>query len=194
MPNISDILDKNKNKDKSKFTKKDYRPWNLGETMSSLEKVEEKKIDSPIKPGLVCESKSEPIHTSLDEIVKIASSKEVKKLKVNTIKENAIVTSSEDESITLSLENNILRLSGHQKELLIFIIRNLVNSTSLITLPIFAKELVENFATSLGTIKNAARRLEAKGLIKSVSQRARGGYFRFEVQEEVVSIGQRLIR
>jgi hypothetical protein len=189
MPNISDILDKNK--DKSKFTKKEYRPWNLGETMSSQVEVKDKKVDSPKKADLVDKNISESNNRLSVKEAKIAPSKAVVKPEVTPIKE---VTISLDEGETnLSFDDHILRLSGHQKELLIFIIRNLVNSKSLITLPIFSKDLVENFSTTLGTIKNAARRLEAKGLIKSVSQRARGGYFRFELTEEVVNIGQRLL-
>lgn len=189
MPNISDILDKNK--DKGKFTKKEYRPWNLGQTMSTQEDIKEKKSDSSSKVALVEQSISEPINQISEVPVQIASKKIVEK-EVTKIREEANINFTDRGAINLSAEDYMLKLTGRQKDLLIFIIRNIINSKSLITLPIYSKDLVANFSTTLGTIKSAARRLEAKGLIKSVSQRARGGHFRFEVKEEIVSIAQRL--
>ena len=138
MPKISDLIN-NKKAGKKKFTKKDYRPWSLGETLLP------DKNNGPAK-------------------------EETKK----------------------KAEEEVLRqLSGRQKELLILIVKDLVRNKSQVTSPMHAKDLLLQIPTSRGTIKNAARRLEEKGLIKSISKRGRGGFFRFVVDEEILNVVER---
>lgn len=189
MPNISDILDKNK--DKKKFSKKEYRPWNLSETLSNEKEVANEQIDYPVKVDPIKIAKHEPISQEPEESVQDVPLKSTSKTEVVQLEE-AETSFSHIEPTNLAVEDFLLQLSGRQKELLILIIRNLVDNKSLITSPMYAQSLVEKISTSLGTIKNAVRRLESKGLIKSASKRARGGYYRFEVKEEIVNIGQRL--
>ena len=189
MPNISDILDKNK--DKKKFSKKEYRPWNLSETLSNSKEIEDEKIDLPVKINAIKKVKQEPVSQPAEESVEKAPLKNNSNPDVIQL-ENAETSFSYLEPTNLAVEDFLLQLSGRQKELLILIIRNLVDNKSLMTSPMYAQSLVEKISTSLGTIKSAVRRLESKGLVKSVSKRARGGYYRFELEEEVLNIGQRL--
>lgn len=196
MPKISDILDKQKDK---KFTKKEYRPWNLSETLTSENKDAEL---APEKPSVQTDIINEPVTIENEKkgqkvVVETVQPEEVSS---KALRESATLIPKAEkpnnfvkpDSIQLSVEDHLLQLSGRQKELLILIIRNLVDNKTLVTSPMYSENLVKQISTSLGTIKNAVRRLEGKGLIKSISKRARGGYYRFEATEEVIMIGQRL--
>lgn len=187
MPKISDLI-RQKEK-KKKFTRKEYRPWNLSETLSKethdQELPEEDNVieivDTPaVAPVLV------------DKVVHVESHLAEMKLDKQAPPKEVTSSFTRPEKIDLSVDDLLIQLSGRQKELLILIIRNLIDHHSLVTSPMYAQSLIEKIKTSLGTIKNAVRRLEAKGLIKSISKRARGGFYRFEVREEVIQAGQRL--
>ncbi|MCS5712852.1 MAG: hypothetical protein AB7R69_05310 [Candidatus Babeliales bacterium] len=190
MPKISDLI--NQKDKKKKFTRKEYRPWNLSETLSK------ETTNQQIEPeNDVVEEVVEKVLTKVESVIpsKVVGNSippSLVKFEKQTDHKEPIANFVKPESIDLTVEDHLIQLSGRQKELLILIIRNLIDNHSLITSPMYAQSLVEKINTSLGTIKNAVRRLEAKGLIKSISKRARGGYYRFEVREEVIQAGQRL--
>lgn len=199
MPKISDILDKQKDK-KRKFTKTEYRPWNLSETLTSENESKEEIVSE--KPPVQVEEKIQTPkkeHQKVaEQVVKESIKKELEDKK-SEVEKSPVTQKVEIPSgfvkpdpAQVSVEDHLLQLSGRQRELLILIIRDLVDNKSLVTSPMYSENLVKQISTSLGTIKNAVRRLEGKGLIKSVSKRARGGYYRFEATEEVITIGQRL--
>jgi GTP-sensing pleiotropic transcriptional regulator CodY len=184
MPKISDlIVEKEK---KKKFVRKEYRPWNLSDTLSK----ETREYESLPESNVI-----EKVATIVEHDLKIVQSDSPSlaiKIDRQTNPKEHISSFIRPEKIDLTVDDLLIQLSGRQKELLILIIRNLIDHHSLVTSPIYAQFLVEKISTSLGTIKNAVRRLEAKGVIKSISKRARGGYYRFEVREEVIQAGQRL--
>lgn len=186
MPKISDLI-RQKEK-KQKFTRKEYRPWNLSETLSKENQEQE------IPESNVVENKVVPAVAPVlvDKVLQVQSQLSEPKLDKQLHSREVVSSFARPEKIDLSVDDLLIQLSGRQKELLILIIRNLIDHHSLVTSPMYAQSLVEKISTSLGTIKNAVRRLEAKGLIKSISKRARGGYYRFEVREEVIQAGQRL--
>lgn len=187
MPKISDLIrQKEKNK---KFTRKEYRPWNLSETLSKENHDQESSEESNVIEEVVVPTVAPVVIEKIAHVDLRAP--EVKVDKQVTTKD-VISSFTRPEQIDLSVDDLLIQLSGRQKELLILIIRNLIDHHSLVTSPMYAESLVDKIKTSLGTIKNAVRRLEAKGLIKSISKRARGGFYRFEVREEVIQAGQRL--
>lgn len=199
MPKITDILDKQKGS-KKKFAKKEYRPWNLGETLTSENQSKEEVVSE--KPPVQVEEKLEAakkespkvVEQVVKEPIKTESENKKSEVEKSPVAQKVEIPSGfvKPDPAKVSVEDHLLQLSGRQRELLILIIRDLVDNKSLVTSPMYSENLVQQISTSLGTIKNAVRRLEGKGLIKSVSKRARGGYYRFEATEEVITIGQRL--
>lgn len=192
MPKISDIIDDTQKDKRKKFVRKEYRPWNLTETVSSNIIKDEKKVQEPILlEEKVIESPAEilvsPIIEKNIQQKKVKVEPEIRLPAVQPVTSNDFIRT---DPAVLSIEDMLRQLSGRQKELFILILKNLIDNKSLITTPIYSVSLIEHIPTTLGTIKNAVRRLEAKGLVKSYSKRARGGYFRFEATEEVIHTGQ----
>lgn len=187
MPKISDLIrQKEKNK---KFTRKEYRPWNLSETLSKENDDHESSEESNAIEEVVAPTVAPVV---IEKVAHVDLRAPEVKVDKQVLSKDVISSFTRPEQIDLSVDDLLIQLSGRQKELLILIIRNLIDHHSLVTSPIYAESLVDKIKTSLGTIKNAVRRLEAKGLIKSISKRARGGFYRFEVREEVIQAGQRL--
>lgn len=192
MPKISEIIDQ-KDK-KKKFTRKEYRPWNLSETLSSDNK-EPKQVKQTIEVEPAQDITKKINISEKKYAVPEKQEEHIKENQVKQLESKEVFTQHaySKPEILISSEDLLIQLSGRQKELFILVLRNLIDNKSLITTPMYSKDLIESINTSIGTIKNAVRRLESKGLIKSVSKRARGGHFRFEVSEEIISIGQRLL-
>lgn len=187
MPKISDLIrQKEKNK---KFTRKEYRPWNLSETLSKENDDHESSEESNAIEEVVAPTVAPVV---IEKVAHVDLRAPEVKVDKQVLSKDVISSFTRPEQIDLSVDDLLIQLSGRQKELLILIIRNLIDHHSLVTSPMYAESLVDKIKTSLGTIKNAVRRLEAKGLIKSISKRARGGFYRFEVREEVIQAGQRL--
>lgn len=191
MPKISDIIDDTQKDKRKKFVRKEYRPWNLTETVSSSIQ-NEKKVQEPIlsvekdieSPAEILVS---PIIEKNTQEKQVKVESDIRLPAVKPVTSNEFVRTDPD---VLSIEETLIQLTGRQKELFIFILKNLIDNKSLITTPIYSASLIEAIPTTIKTISNAVRRLEAKGLVKSYSKRARGGYFRFEAREEVIQAGR----
>jgi hypothetical protein len=90
--------------------------------------------------------------------------------------------------------NKIRVLYGHQKKLFFLIVRLCIENEQVVTEPLTREQLQKEVDASIGTIKTSIRRLEKKGLIKSVSKRARGGFFRFAISEKLKNIAEEILR
>jgi len=209
MPTINQIIDKRKGSKKS-FVKKEYRPYNMDKLIASEQEVAqpekqdntaESKIvkDVPVDgqiPGKqgektsVLEGGDEDVLS--DRLNIAAPLKESKSLNLTPNQESFSVNHGFSTTLETSTEDALIQLSGRQKELLVLIIGNLIDNKSLVTSPIQSEKLIDTLGATAGTVKNTVRRLEAKGFIKSVSKRGRGGFYRFQSTEKVISAGQRL--
>jgi hypothetical protein len=96
--------------------------------------------------------------------------------------------------LTLRDANKIRVLYGHQKKLFFLIVRLCIENEQVVTEPLTREQLQKEVDASIGTIKTSVRRLEKKGLIKSVSKRARGGFFRFAISEKLKNISEEILR
>lgn len=208
MPTISQIIDKKKGNKKS-FVKKEYRPYKMdkdtraAEDATQVEKGGSTDSEAAGDALVNCELTGAQGNNLSDpegqEVKALSGNIDIstilegnEKLNSASNKQNFPVNEEFLTTLETSTEDVLTQLSGRQKELLVLIIGNLLDNNSLLTSPIQAKKLTDNLGASLGTVKNTVRRLEAKGLIKSISKRGRGGFYRFQSTEKVISVGQRL--
>ncbi|MDF1684994.1 MAG: hypothetical protein P1U36_10125 [Legionellaceae bacterium] len=178
MPDLKDIVS---TREKKKFVKSAYRPWDL--TGSHSDENTEKEIIDNIK-----ETKQKPIKQNEvlhDEPKKItASQQNVAPNSSTRVQEKNISNEVGAASIELKLTN----LAGLQKKIL-SIITKACSEDDLKTGPIHTKVLAENINASIGSTKMSISRLIAKGLITREKGRpAKDGFIILRVNKEVHEI------
>lgn len=172
MPDLKDIV-----KDKKKFVKNSYRPWDLtgnnSDSPSIIEVYSEEKdlLDESIKKNI-------NVDLSQKSIAPPVTTKTVD-FKKEPVKESAS-NSIDLVSINLKLKH----LAGLQKKILA-IIANTVSKETLETGPIQTKIIAENINASIGSTKVSISRLVEKGFISREKGRtAKGGFLNLRINKE----------
>jgi hypothetical protein len=172
MPDLKDII-----KDKKKFVKNAYRPWDLtGNNTNSPSIIE---VDAEEKDFPVESIKKNIIENNHSKTIESQLSTDTLDAKKSSEKEN-IINSIEPISISLKLKN----LAGLQKKIL-SIIANAVSKETLETGPIQTKVIAENINASIGSTKMSISRLVEKGFISREKGRtAKGGFLNLRINQE----------
>ncbi|HHF7375595.1 hypothetical protein [Legionella bozemanae] len=203
MPNLEDVL---KERNKKKFVKKSYRPWDLsgdnGTTTNDAPNNADEKSSVPEQSRemdnsfQLLEFRHEKPDLDIDlgnNEVTIEKQQDNNSVPIeNNIGSNKIVPQASiryqiDSTIdATSLYNRILRLTGIQKSILNFIADVCTIRNSLETGPIETITIATWSKTTIGTVKTSLNRLIKNGLIiRNMGKKARMGYLNLGLTEEV---------
>jgi len=220
MPQLSDILEK---REKQKFKKRNYRPWDLqggkeelvveseekdslesGQANTTQEVIEQSFTKSDNKDNNKGDDKdngnrfSQKVSMRQAGKASITAETEAEVINSQTPSNQTMATIKEirlndfvAEGITV--EHLIKTLSGHQDRILKYIAGKCIANKRYTTEPIVREQIIYDLHTTYGIIKTSLRRLEEKGLIKAISKRGRGGYFRFSILPDALAILKTLI-
>ncbi|MHB9148352.1 MAG: hypothetical protein ACYC2U_08335 [Candidatus Amoebophilus sp.] len=190
MPQINDIL---KNRKKN-FVKKQYRPWDFsgeGQPEASIENnnpllhspfstetdnlIDNKKVSN--KDHLNDQTNNNKVTIELQ-----TGSKEVS----NRDHLDNAIDNELDNNYTYDITEEVRRLTGVQKSILLFIADICSIKGELKTGPINTYKLAEHIVSNYGIVKMSLVRLVKKGLIKRLpGKTARGGFINIEITKEV---------
>lgn len=201
MPQINDIL---KNRKKS-FVKKQYRPWDFsgeGQPEAPIEKDNALSNHSSLpETDDVIDNKEITNNTLLDNTkvsnevllgnqinntkVTIELQTDSKKVSNRDHSDNTIDNES-DNSLPIDITEEVRRLTGVQKSILLFISDICSIKGELKTGPINTYKLAEHIVSNYGIVKMSLVRLVKKGLIRRLpGKTARGGFINIEITKEV---------
>ncbi|HAT6979781.1 TPA: hypothetical protein KKW74_002720 [Legionella pneumophila] len=202
MPNLEDVL---KERNKKKFVKKSYRPWDLsGDNTTSDHAPNSDEKPSIPEPNRemdgsfqLLEFRQEKQDLDIDlgnnEVTKEKQQDNINVPIENNIGINKIVPQASiryqiDSTIdATSLYNRILRLTGIQKSILNFITDVCTVRNSLETGPIETITIATLSKTTIGTVKTSLNRLIKNGLvIRNIGKKARMGYLNLGLTKEVL--------
>lgn len=177
MPDLKDIIS---TRDKKKFVKNAYRPWDLTGTNSNetyVKKINDTKKETPKS----IKKNNEP----LNEAKNIAYPQLNDSLKSKIeLKEDII----QNKVNPISIESKITNLAGLQKKILNIITKE-CQEDDLKTGPIHTKVLAENINASIGSTKMSISRLITKGLISREKGRpAKNGFLNLRINKEAYEI------
>jgi hypothetical protein len=172
MPDLKDII-----KNKKKFVKNAYRPWDLTGSNPDLPLKTEVKTE---KRELLVEYIKEDIDEDhpFDDIESTSLTKTINVQKTRDKKN--VINTIEPLSINLKLTN----LAGLQKKIL-SIIANTASKETLETGPIQTRIIAENINASIGSTKMSISRLVEKGFItREKGRTAKGGFLNLRIDQE----------
>jgi len=214
MPQLSDILEK---REKQKFKKRNYRPWDLqgGKEELVVESEEKDSLESGqanTTQEVVEQSFTKPNDKDNDKDNRLSQKvrmRQVGKASITAETEAEVINSQTPSNQTMAtikeirlndfvaegitVEHLIKTLSGHQDRILKYIAGKCIANKRYTTEPIVREQIIYDLHTTYGIIKTSLRRLEEKGLIKAISKRGRGGYFRFSILPDALAILKTLI-
>lgn len=168
MPTIDEL----NNKNKKKFIKSEYRPWNY------MGQIEQESNENKL------EIKKESISSQLEIKSKLAPVKPTF-LETRDNNQDQFIKYNEQSNLETTLDL-IFRLTGHQKKIFIFIVEKCMSRGLLTSGVVNGDALTELTGTTLKMAKTSIQRLEAKGLIiRENGKRGRGGFYLFSVTEIV---------
>jgi hypothetical protein len=181
MPDILNLL--KKTKDKKKFKKSNYRPWNFMDQIEAEEKTPSLEL---INTNNGEEKRRATENKNLLPIVSNDfQASEEGSLKNVDVKEKKIKK-------TFSLNGNesnvdkVFRLYGYQKTLFFFIVDRCFSRGMLNTGAICNSSLAELLETSFRMVKTTIHRLVGKNLItREKGKRGRGGFYVFSIDESI---------
>jgi hypothetical protein len=188
MPDIDSLLEKSS---KKKFKKSSYRPWNY---LEEIEKEEGEKQQEPESAPALINAIVEPI-TIIENKPSVVQQDEVQN-KANPIEKiiaitppTQVVTVFSDQEANekhVSPLYSILRLSGHQKTIFVFILEKCLSRGSLSSGVVTSDMLINITNTSLSMVNTSIQRLVDKKLIcRENGKRGRGGFYCFGLSQEV---------
>ena len=174
MPDLKDIVS---TRDKKKFVKSAYRPWDL--TGTNSDNIPEKEINNKKEvASKLIKKNNEPPNKSKDLGAPQPDEALISKV---VLEEKSIA----NEVVPLSIELKLTNLAGLQKKIL-NIITKACTEDDLKTGPIHTKVLAENINASIGSTKMSISRLITKGLISREKGRpAKDGFINLRINKEV---------
>ena len=208
MPNLKEII---KERETKKFVKKSYRPWDLtGDGQSPLDENNptaqenypqedatqafHKTIEDSIQPKEVLVKISKEIDSTIGNIkVSDREQRDIKQISIRNHIDNTRNTNQESFGNPLDINldpttvyNQLLKLSGIQKNILDFIIDICTTRNGLDTGPIETTTIALCVQTTIGTTKISLKRLIDKGfIIRNKGKQAKGGYVNLGVSEAI---------
>lgn len=208
MPNLNEII---KERETKKFVKKSYRPWDLtGDGESPLEKTNpplqetypseevtqlfRETIQDAIQPKQVVIEISKEIDSTIDNIkVSDGEQRDIKQISIRNHIDTTQKTNQESFGNPLDINldpttvyNQLLKLSGIQKNILDFIIDICTTRNGLDTGPIETTTIALCVQTTIGTTKISLKRLIDKGfIIRNKGKQAKGGYVNLGVSQAI---------
>lgn len=198
MPKLDKIIN---DRDSKKFTKKSYRPWDLTgdgnstsnqefntvEALDSSSSNLEKNISLIPNLGIILDNNKDNNKTTKEyqqEINKITVGEQLDH-KQETTKQ----TFREQIDINLdptNLNNQLLKLSGVQKNIFEFIVNICTLRDALDTAPIETATIAACVKAATGTVKISLKRLIDKGfVIRKKGKQAKGGYIHLALTQEI---------
>ncbi|MCW8445716.1 hypothetical protein OQJ05_16905 [Fluoribacter gormanii] len=203
MPNLEDVL---KERNKKKFVKKSYRPWDLSGDNSTSDHAPNNADE---KPSILEQNREMDGSFQLFEFrqekqdldidlgnIEVTKEKHQdnnnitieNNIGINKIVPQASIRYQIDSTIdATSLYNRILRLTGIQKSILNFIADVCTVRNSLETGPIETTTIATLSKTTIGTVKTSLNRLIKNGLvIRNIGKKARMGYLNLGLTKEVL--------
>jgi hypothetical protein len=191
MPTIDQLA----HKEKKKFVKSDYRPWNYMEEIEKESNENQLEIKEESNQDLVT-SVSPKISNQIDvdqkpigSQLEINDVKDVREdisaaettIKINT-PDSEIKAIHADSSIHETTLDTIFRLTGHQKRIFMFIFERCASRAMLSTGVIKGEILSEITNTTKKMVKTSIQRLVGKNLIqRERGKTGRGGFYVFSL-------------
>lgn len=179
MPTFDELIAKSK----KKFKKSEYRPWNY---MDELDKEQQ---------GRQVEDASDEDEISLGSennanIYKPTNNVKISKglfTAVNSSNQVVVAQNNVIDNQTVMVEK-ILRLTGHQKAIFLFVVECCISRGALTTGIITAEILVGITNTTSKMVKTSIKRLISKDLIKrEKGKTGRGGFYIFSINAQIQS-------